>query len=246
MSVAASKSRLLSLSSSEPTGITSLGRKIRARVKRIAPALFLWLFGLVNIYSIRYCSHSIRETGGIRASIYIFLEHKFKVLTDSHYPGHFATAPFWFPESANNMARSGALLTGAAPFYILPRFFLPRDAAYEAFFAIAGTLNFLALYWILRRLGVQAPVAALAAFVFAFGMHTVQHTVHSQLFLQCWGVLCLYCVMRFMQAPTRGLVFWPVLLLGLQDAFFTVLRDLLPDWRGSADCGSMRRSRVGP
>ena len=108
------------------------------------------------------------------------------------------------------------MLTGAAPFYILPRFFLPRDAAYEAFFAIAGTLNFLALYWILRRLGVQAPVAALAAFVFAFGMHTVQHTVHSQLFLQCWGVLCLYCVMRFMQAPTRGLVFWPVLLLGLQ------------------------------
>ena len=71
MSVAASKSRLLSLSSSEPTGITSLGRKIRARVKRIAPALFLWLFGLVNLlHPVLFSLNS--GDGGIRASIYIF------------------------------------------------------------------------------------------------------------------------------------------------------------------------------
>ncbi|HTS51215.1 MAG TPA: hypothetical protein VMH05_24880 [Bryobacteraceae bacterium] len=214
MSVPANKSKLLDLSSSEPRDITSPGSKIRARIKRAAPALLLWLFGLVNLLHPVLFSLNSGDGGDTRLNLY-FLEHQFKVLTDSHYPGHFATAPFWFPESANDMARSD-MLTGAAPFYILPRLFLPRDAAYEAFFAIAGTLNFLALYWILRRLEVQAPVAALAAFVFAFGMHKVQHTVHSQLFLQCWGVLCLYCVVRFLQSPTRGLVFGAVLLLGLQ------------------------------
>jgi hypothetical protein len=214
MSIPASKSTLLDLSSSEPSNITSPNRTIRARIKRIAPALLLWLFGVVNLLHPVLFSLNSGDGGDTRLNLY-FLEHQFKVLTDSHYPGHFATAPFWFPESANNMAESD-MLTGAAPFYILPRFFLPRDAAYEAFFVIAGTLNFLALYWILRRLEVQAPVAALAAFVFAFGMHKVQHTVHSQLFLQCWGVLCLYGVIRFLQSPTRGLAFWSVFLLGLQ------------------------------
>ena len=63
---------------------------------------------------------------------------------------------------------------------------------------------------------MREPVAALAAFVFAFGMHKVQHTVHAQLFLQCWGVLGLFCIVRFLQSPARSLMFYSVLMLGLQ------------------------------
>lgn len=186
----------------------------RIRIKRLAPVLLFWLFGVINLFHPVVLSLNSGDVGDTRLVLY-FLEHQFKVMTDPQYPGHFATAPFWFPESANNMARS-EMLIGALPFYILPRLLLPRDTAFEAFFVIVATLNFIALYWLLRSLQVHVPVAALAAFVFAFGMHKVQHTVHAQLFLQFWGVMGLFCIIRFLQVPTHGLLFWSVLLLGLQ------------------------------
>jgi len=67
-------------------------------------------------------------------------------------------APFWYPESENNMARS-EMLTGAQPFYFLPRLFFPRDKAYQGFFVLAGTANFLAFFWLLRSLRRQTIVA---------------------------------------------------------------------------------------
>ena len=111
-------------------------RETRTRIKRFTPAILLWLFGVINLFHPVLFSLNSGDVGDTRLNLY-FLEHQFKVLTDSHYPGHFATAPFWFPESANNMARSD-MLTGALPFYILPRLLLPRDAAYEMFFVIVA------------------------------------------------------------------------------------------------------------
>ncbi len=186
----------------------------QTRIQRAAAPLLFWLFGILNLFHPLLFSYNPGDIGDTRLVLY-FLEHQFKVATDPHYPGHFATAPFWYPESANDMARS-EMLTGALPFYLLPRLILPRDAAYDAFLIIVATLNFFALYWLLGSLEVRAPVAALAAFVFAFGMHKIQHTVHVQFFLQCWGVLSLFLLVRFLRQPTRMLVFWTVLLLGLQ------------------------------
>ena len=205
---------LIAPSPPEPEAERSLKQKSQSRIMRIAPALLLWLFGVINLFHPVLFSLNSGDIGDTRLVLY-FLEHQFKVLTDPQYPGHYASAPFWFPESTDNMLRS-EMLTGALPFYFLPRLILPRDMAYEIFFVIVGTLNFIALFWILRSLEVQIPVAALAACVFAFGTHTVQHTVHAQLYLQCWGVLSLFCITRFLQSPTRGLVFWSVLLLSLQ------------------------------
>jgi hypothetical protein len=181
----------------------------------LVPLLIFWLLGVVNLFHPLLFSRYLGDIGDTRLNLF-FLEHQYKVLTDKAYPGSYASAPIWYPESENSMARSD-MLTGAQPFYFLPRLFLSRDQAYQAFFLIAATLNFLVFFGVCRSLGVDSPVvAALAAWVFAFGMHKVQHTVHTQFFIQFWGAGFWLCLIRLMKSPSRLLVFSAVLLLGLQ------------------------------
>lgn len=176
--------------------------------------LAFWLFGVVNLFHPLLFSLNLGDIGDTRLNLYA-LEHQFRVITDSKYPGQYGTAPFWYPESENNMASSD-MLTGAQPLYFLPRLFLQRDSAYQVFFVLWATFNFLVFFWLLRSLRVETLVAGLAACVFAFGMHKVQHMVHVQLYVQFWGALCLVCLIHFLKSPARPTLFCAVLLLGLQ------------------------------
>jgi len=179
------------------------------------PVLVFWLLGVANLFHPLLLGRYLGDIGDSRLVLFL-LEHQYKLLTDKTYPGSYATGPFWFPDSAGNMAHSD-LLTGGEPFYFVPRLFLPPAQACQAFFLIAATLNFLAFFWLCRLLRVRSPVAAaLAAWVFAFGMHKVQHTVHGQLYIEFWGVAFWGCLVRFLRAPSRLALFGAVVFLGLQ------------------------------
>jgi len=181
----------------------------------LAPLLIFWLLGMANLFHPLLYGRYPGDIGDTRLGLFL-LEHQYKLLTDRHYPGTYSIGPFWFPDSDGNMAHSD-LLTGGEPFYFLPRLVLSPEHAYAAFFLIAATLNFLAFFWLCRWLGVRSPVvAALAAWVFAFGLHKVQHTVHAQLFIEFWGVAFWGCLAGFLRAPTRRALGGAVLFLGLQ------------------------------
>jgi len=170
---------------------------------------------VANLFHPLLYGRYLGDIGDTRITLFL-LEHQYKLLTDKAYPGSYSSGPFWFPDSADNMAHTD-MLTGAAPVYFLPRLFLSRDHAYQAFFLLAATLNFLAFFWLCRRLGVRSPVAAaLAAWVFAFGMHKVQHTVHTQLYIEFWGVAFWACLIGFLQSPGCTMLFAASLFLGLQ------------------------------
>ena len=86
--------------------------------KRYAPLLVFWLLGVANLFHPLLFGLNLGDIGDT-LMVKFLLEHHYKVLTDRAYPGSYATAPFWYPESENNLARS-ELMTGAAPVYILP------------------------------------------------------------------------------------------------------------------------------
>ena len=165
----------------------------------LIPILIFWTLGAANLFHPLLFSLNLGDIGDT-LMVKFQLEHQYKVLTDPAYPGSYSTAPFWYPESENNLARSD-MLVGAAPVYILPRLFLSRENAFHAFLLLAATLNFLAFFWLCRSQGVQPLVACLAAWVFAFGMHKTQHTVHAQFYVQFWGVLFFGWLLRFLQSP---------------------------------------------
>jgi hypothetical protein len=186
-----------------------------AKAAAVPVLLVFWLLGVANLFHPLLFGRYLGDIGDSRLVLFL-LEHQYKLLTDRAYPGTYSTGPFWFPDSAGNMAHSD-LLTGGEPVYFLPRLWLSPEHAYQAFFLIAATLNFLAFFWLCRSLGVRSPAAAaLAAWVFAFGMHKVQHTVHGQLYIEFWGVAFWGCLLRFLRSPARPALFGAVLFLGLQ------------------------------
>ena len=201
---------------STPAPEASSSRRSPSHKSVAALLAVFWALGALNLFHPLFEGRYLGDVGDTRFNLYV-LEHEYKLVTDKAYPGTFSSAPMWFPDySENSMARSD-MFTGAQPFYFLPRLFLNRDRAYHAFFLIAATLNFLAFFWLCRSVGIEsALVAALAAWVFAFGMHKVQHTVHSQFYVEFWGVGCIGFLIRFLRAPARSTLFWAALFLGLQ------------------------------
>lgn len=180
-----------------------------------------WLLGVANLFHPLAAGRYLGDVGDTRYNLYI-LEHEYKLVTDRAYPGTYSSAPMWIPDASENSMGRSDMLTGAQPFYFLPRLFLSRDHAYQAFFLIVATLNFLAFFWLCRSVGVDSPlVAALAAWVFAFGMHKVQHTVHTQFYLQFWGVAFIGFLIRFLRAPGRMTLFRTALFLGVLASPYT-------------------------
>jgi len=157
------------------------------------------------------------NVGDGRWNMYL-VEHHYKVLTDSKYPGTYSTAPFWYPGNRNNLAFSD-LMAGALPLYILPRSVLPRETAFQAFLILAALCNFAAFLLLLLEAGAAAPIAIAGAGVFAFGAHRVQmHLGYTQYALQAYGVLSIWCWLRFWRTRRPIYLFGLVLAAGLQTA----------------------------
>jgi hypothetical protein len=108
----------------------------------------------------------------------VILEHVFRWMT-----GHEASlwSPGFFFPFRDVLAFSDNHF-GTVAIYGLARLVgFDREHAYLIWFAIGELLNFVAMFYVMRRSGFGALAAACAAFLFAAGLPTIFKTAHAQL-----------------------------------------------------------------
>jgi hypothetical protein len=174
--------------------------------KLLRGPLFLWLAGMLLVFHPLFISAFdtlVGDTGDSQL-VECILEHHYLNLTRNEYPGSYASGPFFFPATRNNMALS-ELLIGAVPLYFLPRVLFGADYGFQIFLMLVCSLNFFCFYWVLRRWAVPAWPAAVAAFVLSFGVFRGPHIPHSHLLLQYPSILSFHFFLRFLLEPSTRL-----------------------------------------
>jgi hypothetical protein len=129
------------------------------------------------------------------------LEHERDVLLR---PGY--TAPLWSPpffHPARNVLAYSENLLGVLPLYLLLRLLCDPPLSYQLLLILLCLLDFGAMLWVLRSLGTGPALAALGAFVFAFGNHQAGQIGHLQLFGVFYAPICVLLVQRLLAAPRR-------------------------------------------
>ncbi|MFL5328037.1 MAG: hypothetical protein ACJ8C4_03925 [Gemmataceae bacterium] len=135
---------------------------------------------------------------------HFILEHSWKCLSDPAYPGSLWSPPCFYPEQGT-LAYSENLL-GTAPIYWSCRFFASELPAYQAWMLTVAGLTYVAMAWTLRRFGVGHLLAALGAFVFAFGMPRVNQLGHQQLLPAMFTPPAVYYAWRLMESSRVGVL----------------------------------------
>jgi len=138
------------------------------------------------------------DFGDARLNNYL-LEHGYQCLMHPGKP--FWDAPFFYPHK-NVVAYSDNYI-GSAPFYLLPRLFLDRESAFQAWIVIGYLLNFIAAAWVLRRLSVTWIAAAIGAAIFAFSITQQLRLGHAQLLWRFPVPLAWYLFDRFVRGRER-------------------------------------------
>lgn len=135
------------------------------------------------------------DPGDTRFNNYI-AEHLYRWLLGQDGHRDIWSPPFFFP--ARNVAGYSEVMLGAAPFYWPWRAIgLSPDSAYQAWMLTLGTLNFAAMYVLLRRGFRQSALGAgVGAVMFAFSSPRANQLSHLQLLPHFWSVLCLYALLR--------------------------------------------------
>ncbi|MDM0081969.1 hypothetical protein QTI17_15340 [Variovorax sp. J31P179] len=91
---------------------------------------------------------------------------------------------------------------GSGPVYILFRFLgLSREIAFDAWFAFGCALNFIAMYFVMRRLHFAPFAASVAAFIFAFNLPAFLQASHAQLTYRFAIPMAYLAFLRFVEAP---------------------------------------------
>ena len=130
------------------------------------------------------------------------LEHSWLWLTGAANHRDLWSPPFFAP--AQGVLAYSENLLGSAPLYWAWRAFLPPVPAFGCWMLAAAALDFAACLVALRRFRVDFRLAALGAYVFAFGMaHTVQ-LGHQQLLARWMTPLALVAWWRFTRRPQPG------------------------------------------
>lgn len=163
------------------------------------PALFA-IAGLVvafqeTIFSgFRLQRHDLGDTRFVNWA----LEHELRwVLGNIWHPDLF-DRPFFFP--ARNVGAYADVYVGALPIYAPLRLFFEYDTAFLAYGFAVSLANFAAMYWLLRRAGGFAQIAAAAgAALFAFANTRLIMAMHWQMFPQYWSIICLFCIWALTQ-----------------------------------------------
>src|SRR6476660_7423298 len=117
------------------------------------------------------------------------LEHSWRCLTRRDYAGSLWSPAFFHPQPLV-LAYSENLL-GTAPLYWLPRLACPPATAYQLWMMLAAALTYISVAAMLGRFGVGPVVAALGAYLFAFGLPRLAQIEHQQLLPHLfapWGV----------------------------------------------------------
>jgi hypothetical protein len=108
----------------------------------------------------------------------VILEHLFQWVTGK-------VPKLWSPQffyPFENVLAFSDNLFGSAWAYIAARLFgLPREHAFQVWFATGTCLNFWVCWSVLKRMGFSAVGSAAGAFVFAFGLPALHTEGHAQL-----------------------------------------------------------------
>lgn len=134
------------------------------------------------------------DLGDARFNMYI-LEHGFRWLSGQDVS--FWSAPFFYP--ATDVVAYSDNLLGSLPFYALFReLHQTREGAFQMWIAISFFLNFVASYWVMRRLGISLFGAMAGSYVFTFGLPVMGQVGHAQLFARFMVPVGIYYWLRFL------------------------------------------------
>ncbi len=143
------------------------------------------------------------DRGDGRLNLY-FLEHSYQWLRGAPLHCGYWNAPFFFPVE-NTMAFSDVLL-GIAPLYWLGRMAgMGEFTALQWLYVALSVLNFVAMYWLLRKIGKFSPAgAALGAMLFAFSPPRNYAMGHIQTLGTFYIPLLAGCLVSSFREETRG------------------------------------------
>ncbi|NBG64936.1 hypothetical protein [Acidiluteibacter ferrifornacis] len=114
---------------------------------------------------------------------YLFLINKVDWFWNAHYI---------YP-SKLVIARSDNLL-GTLPIYAASRFIgFDRYTAFQLWFIVLHALNYIFCFWVVNKLFKNSIIAAIGAYVFAFGIFNIGQIYHAQIFARLMLPLIFYC-----------------------------------------------------
>jgi hypothetical protein len=142
------------------------------------------------------------------------LEHELRVIERPDHLGTFWSPPFFYP--ARHVLTYSENLMGMLPIYALLRLCCTPVLSYQLLLILLCILDYVAMLFVLRRLGVGPPLAALGGFLFAFGTSHYGQLGHIQLFPAFYAPLALWALWRLLAAPSLARLALLLLLLYLQ------------------------------
>jgi hypothetical protein len=147
------------------------------------------------------------DLGDNRFNNYV-LEHFYRWIT--RLDPTYWSASFFYP-FPNTIAFSDNLL-GSAFFYAgFRRIGLDRETAFQAWYILGFLFNFIAAYYVLKKLGFTSLAGGAGAFFFSFGLPLWGQQGHAQLIYRCAIPLACYFLWDFSETPR----IWKLILLSL-------------------------------
>ncbi|RCJ29124.1 hypothetical protein A6770_01680 [Nostoc minutum NIES-26] len=140
------------------------------------------------------------DPGDTRLNNY-FLEHFFKVISDKKYIGNLWSPPFFYP--VKNVLAFSDNLFGSTPIYVLFRYFFSSDISFQLWMISICILCFISFVFLMRYYKISHAIAALGAFLFAFGLLRIYHVSHQQLLSQFFTPLAFLNTWIFFKKPNK-------------------------------------------
>jgi len=120
---------------------------------------------------------------------YLFLINKVDWFWNAHY---------MYP-SKLIIAQSDNLL-GTLPIYAASRFIgFDRYTAFQLWFIVLHALNYIFCFWVVNILFKNSIIAAIGAYVFAFGIFNIGQIYHAQIFPRFMLPLIFYWTIKFLK-----------------------------------------------
>lgn len=169
-----------------------------SKISGVAVVLFLFAYGLFSFPLALFGPDRAMipgDLGDSRFNNYI-LEH-FHQWTAGKVDSYW-DAPFMYPHQ-NVTALSDNLL-GTAPVYSLfRRMGYGRESAFQLWILLVFAMNYICCFLALRQWSRHAVLAACGAYIFAFGIHSIGHLDHAQMFPRMAVPLALWWCWQWLQ-----------------------------------------------
>ena len=146
------------------------------------------------------------DLGDNRFNNYV-LEHFYRWITGLD-PTYWS-ASFFYP-FPNTIAFSDNLLGSAVFYAFFRRIGLDRETAFQAWYIFGFFLNYVAAFYVLKKLGFKSLAVGAGAFFFSFGLPLWGQQGHAQLIYRFAVPLACYFLWEFSERPK----FWKLIFMG--------------------------------